>query len=257
MPMRIGNRAIAALCTAALWAAVLLATGAATSRAQSTIAPDQRKAIEEVIRGYLLDNPEILVEALDSLKRRRAEAATAAAQKAVRERRNDLLRDPGSPVSGRADGDVMMVEFFDYRCGVCRRVHPIIAKLLEADDKIRRVYKEWPILGPNSVFAARAALASRQQGKYFAFHDALMEFSGKLTNDVVIEQARKVGIDVARLEQDMKSPEIDAILRRNFELADALKLRGTPSFVIGDELVRGGRDLDTLRQFIALARERG
>ncbi len=257
MPMRIGNRAIAALCTAALWAAVLLATGATTSRAQSTIAPDQRKAIEEVIRGYLLDNPEILVEALDSLQRRRAKAATAAAQKVIRERRKDLLRDPGSPVSGRADGDVMMVEFFDYRCGVCRRVHPIIAKLLGADDKIRRVYKEWPILGPNSVFAARAALASRRQGKYFAFHDALMEFRGKLTNGEVIEQARKVGIDVARLKQDMQDPEISAILRRNFELADALKLRGTPSFVIGDELVRGGRDLDTLRQLIALARQRG
>ena len=257
MPMRIGNRAIAALCTAALWAAVLLATGATTSRAQSIIAPEQRKAIEEVIRGYLLDNPEILVEALDSLQRRRAKAATAAAQKAIRERRKDLLQDPGSPVSGRADGDVMMVEFFDYRCGVCRRVHPIIAKLLDADDKIRRVYKEWPILGPNSVFAARAALASRRQGKYFAFHDALMEFSGKLTNDEVMERARRVGIDVARLKQDMQDPEISAILRRNFELAKALKLRGTPSFVIGDELVRGGRDLDTLRQFIALARKRG
>ena len=257
MPRRIGIRVIAALCAAMLWAAVLLATGATTSRAQSTIAPDQRKAIEEVIRGYLLDNPEVLVEALDSLRRRRDDATTAAAQKAIREGRGDLLRDPGSPVSGRADGDVMMVEFFDYRCGVCRRVHRIIAKLLGTDDKIRRVYKEWPILGPNSVFAARAALASRRQGKYFAFHDALMEFPGKLTNDEVIDQARKLGIDVARLKQDMQDPEISAILRRNLELANALKLRGTPSFVIGDELVRGGRDLDTLRQLIARARQRG
>ena len=101
MPRRIGIRVIAALCAAMLWATVLLATGATTSRAQSTIAPDQRKAIEEVIRGYLLDNPEVLVKALDSLRRRRAEATTAAAQKSIRERRGDLLRDPGSPVRGR------------------------------------------------------------------------------------------------------------------------------------------------------------
>ena len=257
MPIRIKTRTISVLWTAILCTALLLAAGAAPARAQGKMAPDQKKAIDEIIRAYLLENPELLVEALDSLERRKAEAEVAAARKVITERRDDLMRDPGSPVSGAADGDVTLVEFFDYRCGVCRRVHPIVAKLIDSDKNIRRVYKEWPILGPQSVLAARAALASRQQGKYFAFHNALMEAPGKMDEAKVMSQARKVGLDVERLRRDMKSPEIDAILRRNYELADALKLRGTPSFVIGDQLLRGGRGLDGMREVVARARKPG
>jgi protein-disulfide isomerase len=257
MRIRIWNGVIAAVWTTVLCTALLLTAGVDPAHAQSKMAPDQKKAIEEVIRAYLLENPELLVEALDSLERRKAEAEAAAVQKVIAARRDDLIRDPGSPVSGPSDGDVTLVEFFDYRCGVCRRVHPIVAKLIDSDKKIRRVYKEWPILGPKSIIAARAALASRQQGKYFAFHNALMEAPGDMDEAKMMSQARKVGLDVARLRRDMKSREIDDILRRNFKLADALKLRGTPSFVIGDQLLRGGRSLDTMREFVARARKPG
>ena len=139
---------------------------------------------------------------------------------------------------------------------MCKRVHPIVAKLIEEDPKIRRVYKEWPILGPDSVTAAHAALASRKQGKYFAFHKALMEARGRLNRDAVMKVAKRVGLDTTQLARDMESPEIKQILRQNNTLAAALKLNGTPSFVIGDTLLRGGRGLAGLQKLVAEARAR-
>ncbi len=234
----------------ALAAGFVLGLLALPSAAGEDIKPGQTKAVEKIIRDYLIQNPEIIVEALEAYRKKQEQAEADATGKTLAARKAELHRDPGSPVGGDPGGDVVVIEFFDYRCGVCKRVHPIVAELMRTDKKIRRVYKEWPILGPKSVFAARAALASRRQGKYFVFHNALMEASRSLTPALVITIAKKVGIDDKRLRRDMENPEIDAILKRNFALAEALKLRGTPSFVIGDELVRGGRDLQTLRRII-------
>lgn len=221
------------------------------------ITPVQTKDVEKIIREYLIENPEVVVKALDAYRRKQEQAAAEAVRRTLVERKSDIRRDPGSPVGGNPNGDVVLVEFFDYRCGVCKRVHPIVAKLIETDKKIRRVYKEWPILGPESVFASRAALASRKQGKYLAFHNALMAASGALNPSSIITLAAKVGLNVKQLRRDMENPEIDAVLKRNFELADALKLKGTPSFVIGDELVRGGRELNNLRMIVAHQRKSG
>ncbi len=234
----------------ALAAGFVLGLMALPASASEDIKPGQTKAVEKIVRDYLIQNPEIIVEALEAYRKKQAQAEVDATRRTLAERKAELRRDPGSPVGGDPGGDVVLIEFFDYRCGVCKRVHPIVAKLMQTDKKIRRVYKEWPILGSESVFAARAALASRRQGKYFVFHNALMEASGSLTPARVITTAAKVGLNVKRLKRDIESPEIDAILKRNFALAEALKLRGTPSFVIGDELLRGGRDLQTLRRII-------
>ena len=234
----------------ALAAGLVLGLMALPAAAAEDIKPGQTRAVEKIVRDYLIRNPEIIVEALDAYRKKQEQAETDATRRTLAERRAELRRDSGSPVGGNPGGDVSLIEFFDYRCGVCKRVHPIVAELMRTDNKIRRVYKEWPILGPESVFAARAALASRRQGKYFVFHNALMEASKSLTPSLVITTAAMVGLNVKRLRSDMKNPEIDAILKRNFALADALKLRGTPSFVIGDELLRGGRDLQTLRRII-------
>lgn len=236
--------------TMALAAGLALGLMTLPSAAAEDLKPGQTRAIEKIVRDYLIRNPEIIIEAMDAYRKKQEQAEADATRRTLVERRAELRRDPGSPVSGDPDGDVSLIEFFDYRCGVCKRVHPIVAELMQSDRKLRRVYKEWPILGPESVFAARAALAARRQGKYLVFHKALMEAKKSLTPALVIVIAAKVGLKVKRLRRDMESPEIDAILKRNYALAEALKLRGTPSFVIGDELLRGGRDLQTLRRIV-------
>lgn len=222
--------------------------------AQSDLTAEQRRAMHEVIRAYLLENPEVIADAIRMLEEKQRMAAEQDAQVALNANRRALFDDPASPSQGEANADVTLVEFFDYRCGVCRRVYPVVANLLNSDRKIRRVYKDWPILGPESVYAARAALASRYQNKYIEFHHAMMESRVNLTEQSILDIGARVGLDKAQLQRDMERPEIEAQLRRNFELADALKLNGTPSFIIGDNVVRGARDLQTLKNLVAEAR---
>ena len=200
---------------------------------------------------------EIIVEALETYKRRADEAKQDAVRKTISQRKKSIQNDPDSPVGGNPNGDVTIVEFFDYRCGVCKRVHDTVAELIKSDSNLRRVYKEWPILGPESIFASRAALASRAQGKYLAFHDALMEHRGALTPEQIMRIAGSIGIDTKRLRADMKATGIDAIIRRNYELAEALNINGTPSFIIGDQLIPGAADLESLKSFVRKARTKG
>jgi protein-disulfide isomerase len=152
---------------------------------------------------------------------------------------------------------VTLVEFFDYRCPYCKQVSPSLQALLKEDPKLRVVYKEFPVLGRESVFAARAALAARKQGKYELFHNALMALKGQLGDDIVLKTAGAVGIDVEKLKADMGAPEIEAQIRRNHELAQALDIRGTPAFIVGTTLIPGAVDVATLRQKIAEARKPG
>ena len=238
------------------WAAAfMIAVVSPGAFGQGLTAPAQKLDIEKIVRDYLLNNPEIVVEAIGEYKRRQAHVKQQATRQLIVSRRDEIERDPGSPAGGNPKGDVSVVEFFDYQCGVCRRVHSIVAELVKSDPGIRHVYKEWPILGAGSVLAASAALASRKQGKYLVFHDALMTAGGKLTGGWVWKIAGSVGLDVTRLRRDMGSKEISEILKRNHALAEALKLRGTPSFAIGDELLRGGRDLEGMRAVVAKVRK--
>ncbi len=243
-----------------LWALVAICAIAAAGAlpvSAAEMTAERRKAIENVVESYLLRNPEVVERAMRALEAKREAAKERAGAAAVEKYRRDLFESPASPIGGNVDGDVTVVEFFDYRCGVCRRVHPIVAELTASDGKIRRVYVEWPILGPESVFAARAALASRNQGgaKYLRFHDLMMESRGQLDKGKVLSLAEKAGLDRRRLERDLDAPEIARIINRNYAIADALDLDGTPSFVIGRKVIRGGRDLNTMRQFVADARK--
>ncbi len=240
---------LAAVCAIAV-------AGALPARAAEMTA-EQRQAIESVVESYLLRHPEVIERAMEALAAKREAAKESAAAVAIEKYRRDLFERPATPVGGNVDGDVTVVEFFDYRCGVCRRVHPIVDELIASDGKIRRVYIEWPILGPESVFAARAALASRNQGgaKYLRFHDLMMESRGALDRGKVLSLAEQAGLDRRRLERDLGKPDIARIINRNYAIADALSLNGTPSFVIGGKVIRGGRDLETMRQLVADARE--
>lgn len=157
-------------------------------------------------------------------------------------------------VAGNPQGDVTVLEFFDYNCSYCRKMAPRLGELLGEDAGLRLVYKEFPVLGPGSVFAAKAALAAQKQGRYQAFHEALMQASGPLTQAEVLEIAQSMGLDTERLEADMKDPAIEEAIERNFALAQDLGIFATPSFVIDGQIHRGAADLDTLRGLIRQAR---
>ena len=246
---------MAKLCAAAATAALLSAAAPApASAADGTMSPENRAAIENIVRDYILSNPEIIMEAVERLRAKQRMAEESADRQALESNRAALLADPNSHVGGNPKGDVTIVEFFDYRCGVCKRIHPIVEELVRSDGNIRRIYKEWPILGPDSVIASRAAIASRAQGKYPEFHKAMMEAKAALDEARILQIAASVGLDTARLRKDMDSPAVEKVIAANYALADKLKLNGTPSFLIGDRLLRGGRDLESLRAIVAEAR---
>ncbi len=207
------------------------------------------------IRAYLLANPEVLVDAMQELERKQDSQRDAVAQKGVQEKQAELYRDPDSPVGGNPNGDVVIVEFNDYQCPYCKRAYQAVKSVVGADSKVKIIYKDIPILGDASKIAALAALASARQGKHQPLHNALMEFTGKLDRDKILEIAVGVGIDRAQLEKDMEDPKLKAIIDRNMALASALGVRGTPAFVIGKQFVPGAVDAAALKQLIAEARK--
>lgn len=231
-------------------------TGAPAAEAQEKPAFDaaESEAIEAVIKQYLLDHPEVLVEALQ-LYEQRQQAAEAERQKAALIAEAEALtQDPATPVIGNPEGDVTLVEFFDYRCPYCKRMTDTLAQLVEEDPNLRLAMKEYPILSQESLNAARAALAAQRQGKYESFHFALMEGGGDFTDEEIMAVAEGVGLDIAQLKADMQDPEIEAALRRNHSLAESVGVSGTPAFIVGDTLVPGATSLEQLRAMIAEAR---
>src|SRR6516225_7115386 len=218
------------------------------------LAPEQRQAVESIIHDYLLQHPEVLIEAMRAAEGKVKTEAGEKAKQALVARRSEIFDDPGTPVGGNPKGDVTLVEFFDYRCPYCKQVQPRLKELLAGDHQLRIAYKEFPILGSVSVAAARAALAAHRQSKYEAFHDAMMAASGQITDDTVYQVAGAVGLDVDRLKRDMSSPQIDAALKANHALAEALDITGTPGFVIWDQIVPGAIELSSLKDLVAGAR---
>ena len=238
--------------TVSVFAAIALAAAAPATRAEQP-ADLSVQQIEKIVREYLLREPEIIYQALEELQRRQAEAEAARQQAAIAENRSELLKDPASPVGGNPDGDVTLVEFFDYRCAYCRRVVSSMRALLDEDRDLRVVFKELPVLGPDSERAARAALASRRQGGYVPFHFALMA-AEDLSLQGIRAAAEAVGLDPDRLEADMLAPEVNAAIQANYALANELGIEGTPAFVIGTQLIPGAVDKARLEQLIREAR---
>jgi protein-disulfide isomerase len=241
-------------------ALLLLLAALGMGQAMAQAAPMSSEAaevdqFERRVREYLLRNPEVIMEALGILKERQRAAEAEGLKRTIAERSDEIRNDPAAPVGGNPAGDVTLVEFFDYNCPYCRKVAPTMVELEQSDRDLRLVYKEFPILGPGSQFAARAALASRKQRKYVPFHNALMQANQQVTEETVMDIARAIGLDTKRLEQDMQDPAIQDAIARNLQLANALGITGTPSFVIGDRMVPGAVDLRTLQGLIAEVRQ--
>ncbi len=220
-----------------------------------TVAADMPKDVfERRVRAYLLENPEVIAEAVQKLRGRQLAARLKEIQSVIRDRADEIFRDPAAPVAGNPKGDVTVVEFFDYNCPYCRRVAPVLEKAGTDDPNLGVVYKEFPILGDGSKFAAKVALAAHRQGKYVAFHQAMMKMKGRATQSTALAVAKQIGLDIERLKADMKHPEIEKAIQRNLVLASALRINGTPAFVVGDQIIRGATGLETLKAHIRKAR---
>ena len=199
----------------------------------------QREEIGTIVREYLVQNPDVLVEVSQELERRQKLAEDEQRKNAIVENADEIFRSGADFVAGNPQGDVTMVEFFDYNCPWCKKSMPIIKKLLETDGKLKIVFKEFPILGEGSEYAARAAMASQAQGKYLEFHLALFDHTGKIDAQAVDEIAQSVGIDLKKLKADMESADFAAAIDRNLKLAQTLGISGTPAFVIDTTIIPG------------------
>ncbi len=227
-----------------------LATAPAAVSAQELSEDRVRELVLQTIR----ENPEIVLEAVAILEQRQAREQARAQSDVLSSQRQILERDPNAPVLANIEGDVTVVEFFDYNCPYCKRVAPEVAALVEADPNVRLVYREWPILGEGSVYAARAALAARKQGKYEEFHEAMMGLRGRADESSVRSVADRIGLDFDQLLVDMEAPEVQEHIDTSMRLAASLGMNGTPSFVIGDEIAPGFIDFGQLSDLVAKAR---
>ncbi|HWP15214.1 MAG TPA: DsbA family protein [Xanthobacteraceae bacterium] len=238
--------------------ALALGAGGAPAQAQSFSSP-QRTEIEKIIKDYLLAHPEVLQEAMAELEKKQQLAETEKARSAIKNHSDALFNSPRQVVLGNPQGDVTFVEFFDYNCGYCKRALSDMTTLLSNDPKLKVVLKEFPVLGPGSVEAAQVAVAVRMQDKtgkkYLDFHQKLLGGRGQVDKAKALAAAKDAGLDMARIEKDLKSDEVGKTLEESMKLAEALGLNGTPSYVIGNDVVIGAVGLAGLTQKIQAARQ--
>jgi len=207
--------------------------------AQKGFSSEQEEAIARIVRKTLVSRPEIIQEAIVALQQRETEREEQRKLSALSDSADTLFRSSFDPVAGNPKGDVTVVEFLDYNCPYCRKGFKSLEKFMAEDKNIRVVFKEFPIFGGASLVAARAALASKTQGKYFAFHKALLEVDGRVTETSVFRIAESVGLDVDRLKKDMDNPEIAQSIAETKDLAGRLGINGTPAFYVGDKFIGG------------------
>jgi protein-disulfide isomerase len=237
--------------------ALALALSLAPLTAAAEMTDAERKAFRAEVRAYLLENPEVLMEAIGILEERQAQAEAAADLAYVADNRAAIFEDGHSWVGGNPQGDVTVVEFIDYRCGYCRRANAEVEELVRSDGNIRFVVKEFPILGPESDVSARFAVAVLQlhPGRYEEAHDRLIALRGEATRDSMGRLAQDMGLDPAPLLARMQAPEVTAVIQSNHALADRMQISGTPTFVIGGRMLRGYVPLEGMRAIVA--EERG
>jgi protein-disulfide isomerase len=218
----------------------------------------QRSDIEAIVKKYLIGHPEVLEEAMNELSKRQAADEAAKHEASVAKNADEIFNSPRGVVLGNKDGDVTFVEFFDYNCGYCKRAMADMLDLLKNDPKLKVVLKEFPVLSEGSVEAAKVAVAVRMQDptgkKYLDFHQKLLGGRGPADKARAMAAAKDAGLDVARIEKDLASPEVKSTIEENFKLAEDMGLNGTPSYVIGKQIVVGAVGLDGLKEKIGMAR---
>jgi len=218
----------------------------------------QRGEIEKIVREYLIAHPEVLEEVMAELTKRQAAAESEKQQATIAKNADAIFNAPRGVTMGNKDGDVTFVEFFDYNCGFCKRAMADMMELMKNDPKLKVVLKEFPVLGQGSIEAAQVGVAVRMQDpggkKYLDFHQKLLNGRGQVDKARAMAAAKEAGLDMAKLEKDISSPEVRATLEENLRIADSLGMNGTPSYVIGKQIVIGAVGADALREKISNAR---
>lgn len=229
--------------------ASLIVLIANTAIAQERFTPSQQEQIGEIIREYLLKNPEVISEAAAELEKRRVANEQASREKAIKQNKRALERGKGDPVGGNPEGEITVVEFFDYNCPFCRKAKPVVQRLLRDDKRIRYVFKEFPILSETSRTAARVALAVWKLApeKYWSLHNGLMKANGRVTDAGIQKAVAAVGLKWDEVIKASESKDIEATIANNLALAQALNINGTPTFVVGTEVFPGLVPLTTLK----------
>lgn len=233
---------------------ILFVSGCSTPAKETKSAPAlSQEVTDAAIERYIRGHPEVIVQSLQAMEAKHEAEQKERQKNALATKQNELLHDPASPVSGNPKGEITLVEFYDYRCGYCKRAASAVTELQKVDPRVRVVYKDFPILGESSVLAAKAALASQTQGKHQAFHEALLASHADMTKGEILKIAVGVGLNAKRLEADMANPKWQAVIDKNRALANELGISGTPGFIVGNELVAGWLDLKGLKELIARA----
>jgi protein-disulfide isomerase len=237
----------------------MLALPAATPTRAQTFSADQKQEIEGIVKNYLLQHPEVMQDVMAELEKHQKAAEAEKNRAAVAENNATIFSSPHQVVLGNPQGNVTMVEFFDYNCGYCKHALSDMLTLLKTDPNLKFVLKEFPVLGEGSVEAAHVAVAARMQDatgkKYIEFHQKLLGGRGPADKARALAAAKDVGFDMARIEKDMGSDEVKKTIDENLKLADLIGVNGTPSYVVGEEVVVGAVGLDALKEKIAAERK--
>lgn len=251
---------IAGLASLPAFAEDLPKTAPATSGTESTMTEAERTAFQNEVRAYLLEHPEVLIEAMDVLQKREEDAALARDSQFITANSNVIFANANDWVGGNPNGDITLVEFMDYRCGYCRKAYEEVDQLIKTDGNIRFVVKEFPILGDASMLSAQFAIALKQlhgDEAYGKAHDALMTLRGEPTPETLARVATDLGLDPQPILDRMGKPEVQAVIQANYALAQQMDITGTPAFVLKDVVMRGYAPLETMRDFVKDARVEG
>lgn len=237
----------------------LLSAAAPASAAEPATAnaftPAQKAALEDYVRDFILENPEVIIEAVNRYKAKEEEKQNADANASLKKYEDFLYNNKDMPSAGNPNAKFTVVEFFDYNCGYCKRAYEAVQQTLDTDKDIRFVFVELPILSEQSKTAADWAMAAHKQGKYFEFHKGLMTFNGPKTEETMMEVAKKIGLNIDQMKKDANSPETQALLAKKMEVAQALSVTGTPGFIIGDQIIRGYVPYEGMKTLISEERK--
>lgn len=215
---------------------------------QTSFAGTDKTEVEKIIEEYILNNPEIILQSVNDYQ---TNGVSERQQRALEGNKRQLFENSFTPYAGNKDGDIVVVEFFDYNCGYCKRAYENVNKLINADKNVKFIFKEFPILGPTSETAARWALAAHNQDKYVEFHNALMQSKGRISDKLLEDVATSLNLDLDKMKKDSQSDTITEYIASNRALASELRITGTPGFIIQDEVIPGAISYEEMVTVIA------
>lgn len=224
--------------------------------AKEPFTPEQKGAMEDFVRDFIMNNPEVLIESVNKMHAEAAQKQEEAAKVALKESADFFYKNTNLPQVGNPKGDVTIVEFFDYNCGYCKRALDTVKKTVESDKNVRVVFIELPILSPQSETAAKWALAANKQGKYWEFHQAMLESSAPKTEETMADIAKSAGLDVEKLKKDAADKVVEDELAANRDAAARLQISGTPAFIVGEQIIRGFVEYEGFKTIVADERKK-